>query len=89
LDCGYLPSQDLSQKTCFTSRGYRVVSWPDFGFNAHFLNCINPVVGPISEQFYVRRAIRVLINQPQRSKDIFDSQAFPTHVPVPIEPHNE
>ena len=89
LDYGYLPAQDLSQKTYFISRGYKVASWPDLGFNAHFLNFTNPVVGPIFEQLYVRRAMRDLINQPQRSKHIFDSQAFPTHGPDPIEPPNE
>jgi peptide/nickel transport system substrate-binding protein len=86
LDYGYLPSEDLSQKSYFTSHDYTVVKWPDFGFNAFFLNFTNPTVGPIFKQLYVRQAMQDLINQNQISKDVYHGQAFPTYGPVPITP---
>jgi peptide/nickel transport system substrate-binding protein len=89
LDYGYLPSEDLSQKSYFTSRGYKIATWPDFGFNAIFLNFTNPVVGPIFKQLYIRQAMQELINQPEISKDIYHGQAFPTYGPVPIEPPSQ
>jgi peptide/nickel transport system substrate-binding protein len=89
LDYGYLPSEDQSQKSYFTSRGYKVVKWPDFGFNDFFLNFTNPTVGPIFKQLYVRQALQELINQPQIAKDIYHGLAFPTYGSVPIEPKSE
>lgn len=86
LDFGYLPSEDLAQKSYFTSHGYQVVTWPDFGFNGFFLNFTNPVVGPIFKQLYVRQAMQELINQTQISSAIYHGQAFPTYGPVPIQP---
>jgi peptide/nickel transport system substrate-binding protein len=89
LDYGYLPTEDLSQKSYFPSHGYDVVKWPDFGFNGMFLNFSNPTVGPIFDQLYIRQAMQDLINQPQISKDIYHGQAFPTYGPVPITPKSE
>ncbi len=89
LDYGYLPSEDLSQKSYFSSHGYDVVTWPDFGFNAFFLNFTNPEVGPIFKQLYIRQAMQDLINQDQISKDIYHGLAFPTYGPVPITPKSQ
>ena len=88
LDYGYLPVQDLSQKQYFTSHGYRVANWLDYGFNDFFLNFTNPTVGPIFKQLYVRQAIQTLINQPQISKDIYHGEAYPTYGPIPTKPAN-
>jgi peptide/nickel transport system substrate-binding protein len=89
IDYGYLPTEDLAQKSYFTSRGYKVVKWPDFGFNDFFLNFTNPTVGPIFKQLYVRQAMQELINQTQISKDIYHGQAVPTYGPVPISPASQ
>jgi len=88
LDYGYLPIQDVSQKSYLTSHGYKVVPWVDFGFNNFWLNFTNPQVGPIFKQLYVRQAIQTLINQPQISKDIYHGEAYPTYGPIPTRPAN-
>jgi peptide/nickel transport system substrate-binding protein len=88
LDYGYLPAQDHSQKQYFTSHGYQVVPWVDFGFNDFFLNFLNPTVGPIFKQLYVRQAMQKLVNQPQISQDIYHGDAYPTYGPIPTEPAN-
>jgi peptide/nickel transport system substrate-binding protein len=89
LDYGYLPSEDISQKSYFTSHGYQVVTWPDFGFNGFFLNFTNPTVGPIFKQLYIRQAMQDLVNQSQISKDIYHGLAFPTYGPIPIQPKSQ
>ncbi len=88
LDYGYLPIEDVSQQKYFTSRGYKVVPWVDFGFNSFFLNFTNPTVGPIFRQLYMRIAMQKLINQPQIAKDIYHGFAFPTYGPIPSNPPN-
>ncbi len=89
LDYGYLPTEDISQKGYFTSHGYNVVTWPDFGFNGFFLNFTNPKVGPIFKQLYIRQAMQYAINQPQIAADVYHGQAIPTYGPVPIRPRSE
>jgi len=83
LDYGYLPPEDSSQAGYFSSRGYKVVAWSDFGFNGIIPNYSNPVVGPLLKQLYIRQAMQLLINQPQISKDIYHGLAFPTYGPIP------
>jgi peptide/nickel transport system substrate-binding protein len=88
IDYGYLPPEDASQASYFTSRGYKVVKWTDFGFNGALLNFTNPTAGPILKQLYIRQALQTLVNQPQISKDIWDGFAFPTYSPIPITPNS-
>ncbi|MGH7642571.1 MAG: ABC transporter substrate-binding protein [Candidatus Dormibacteria bacterium] len=88
LDYGYLPVQDISQKSYFTSHGYEVANWIDYGFNDFFLNFTNPTVGPIFKQLYIREAMQKLINQPEISKDIYHGEAYPTYGPIPTQPAN-
>ena len=89
LDYGYLPSEDISQKSYFSAHGYKVVTWPDFGFNGFFLNFTNPTVGPIFKQLYIRQAMQDLVNQQQISKDVYHGLAFPTYGPIPIKPASQ
>ncbi len=88
LDYGYLPTQDISQEKYFTSRGYKVAPWIDFGFNSFWLNFTSPTVGSIFKQLYIRQALQELINQPQIVKDIYHGQAYPDYGPVPAKPAN-
>ncbi len=87
VDYGYLPSEDLSQASYFTSRGYKLVKWPVFGINVFALNFTNPKVGPIFKQLYIRQAFQKLVNQPQIVKDIYHGEAFPIYGPVPSIPN--
>lgn len=86
IDYGYLPPEDISQASYFTSRGYTVSRWPDFGLNLFFLNYSNPTDGAIFKQLYFRQAMQSLINQPQIVKDIYHNQAFQTYGPIPLNP---
>ena len=52
---GTFPPEDINQAREFTSRGYTIDKWTDFGFNDFFLNFTNPQVGPIFKQLYVRK----------------------------------
>ncbi len=45
VDYGYLPPEDASQASYFTSRGYKVNNWTDYGFNGILLNFTNPTGG--------------------------------------------
>jgi len=86
VDFGYLPPEDASQASYFTSRGYTVNKWTDYGFNGMLLNFTNPKAGPLLKQLYIRQAMQSLINQPQISKDIWHGFAFPTLGPIPQTP---
>lgn len=86
VDYGYLPPEDSSQASYFTSRGYKVNNWTDYGFNGILLNYTNPQAGPLLKQLYIRQAMQSLINQPQISKDIWHGFAFPTLGPIPQTP---
>ncbi len=86
VDYGYLPSEDSSQASYFTSRGYHIVNWADWGFNGFFLNFSNPKSGPIFSQLYFRQALQHLVDQNGISKKIYHGTAFPTYGVVPIIP---
>ncbi len=86
VDYGYLPPEDASQASYFTSRGYTVSKWTDFGFNGILLNDTSPTAGPFLKQLYIRQAMQTLINQPQISKDIWNGFAFPSYGPIPPTP---
>ncbi|MGA2873800.1 MAG: ABC transporter substrate-binding protein [Candidatus Dormibacteria bacterium] len=88
LDYGYLPVEDLGQKSYFTARGYKLAPWPAFGFNPIALNFTNPQVGPILSQLYIRQALQLTINQPEIVKDIWEGLAVPTYSPIPSSPPN-
>lgn len=89
LDYGYLPAEDLSQSSYFTSHGYSVVKWPAFGFNDFFLNFNYPGAGAIFSQLYVRQAMQSLINQSALVQAIWHGSAYPTYGPVPLTPRTE
>ncbi len=88
LDYGYLPTQDLNQRSYFTSRGYTVSPWVDWGFNNFWINYTNPKVGAIFDQLYVRQAMQRLVDQNRIVKDIYHGNAYPTYGPVPILPRS-
>jgi peptide/nickel transport system substrate-binding protein len=86
VDYGYIPAQDLSQESYFTSRGYKIADWAGFGFNYLVLNFSNPTVGPIFQQLYFRQAMQHLINQPELVSRVWHGTAYPTYGPVPAKP---
>ncbi len=86
VDYGYLPIEDLAQRSYLTSQGYKFNPWNEWGFNWFPLNFANPTVGSIFKQLYVRQALERLINQPGMIKGILHGLGHPTLGPVPTVP---
>ena len=86
VDVGYLPYEDLRQKSALTSSGYKFVPWNAFYFNYFAMNQHNPTVGPIFQQLYVRQAVEMLIDQPGVIKAFYGGVANPTCGPAPLTP---
>ncbi len=84
---GYLPVQDLGQKSFLESeRGYRYNPWYAFGFNYFAYNFTSPTAGPLLRQPYFRQAFQSLVNQPQYIHDFMAGIGTPTVGPVPTFP---
>lgn len=86
LDYGYLPASDFAQSTYFTTRGYKIAAWPDWGFASFLLNYTNPTVGAIFKPLYMRQAMQDLVDQPEIISDIYHGKAYPSYGPVPLTP---
>lgn len=86
LDYGYIPAEDVSQTSSLESLGYTVKPWNVWAFTYVDLDYLNPTVGPIFAQPYVRQAIQSLINEPQIITSVYGGDAVATNGPVPIAP---
>lgn len=81
---GYLPVQDLGQKSFLVAqRGYRYDPWYAFGFNYFAYNFTSPTAGPLLRQPYFRQAFQSLVNQPQYIKDFGAGIGTINNGPVP------
>lgn len=89
LDYGYIPTEDVSQRSYFTRKGYTFDAWTDWAINFFWGNYTNPVAGPILRQLYVRQALQHLTDQAQYVKDLLHGYGYPTYGPVPVEPAND
>ncbi len=85
---GYIPTQDVSQKSTIESLGYKVEPWIDLGFNFFPLNLNNPSYGPVFRQLYFRQALEHLIDQPAWISHFFEGYGTTSSSPVPTEPSN-
>jgi peptide/nickel transport system substrate-binding protein len=88
LTIGYLPIEDLSQRSALEKQGYSYNTWfdsEDFFLNFNFTN---PTTGPILDQLYFRQAFQSLINQPQYIKDFMGGIGTINNGPVPSYPPN-
>jgi len=90
LTVGYLPVQDLAQRSFLERQlGYRYSPWYAFGFDYFPYNFTNSKAGPVFKQLYFRQAFQSLVNQPQYIKDFMAGIGTPTNGPVPTFPaHN-
>jgi peptide/nickel transport system substrate-binding protein len=86
LDYGYLPIQDVSQRSYFSPHGYKIVPWEAWSVNYISINFTNPKTGPLFDQLYIRQAMQRLINQPAIIKDLLHGTGYPTYGPVPVLP---
>jgi peptide/nickel transport system substrate-binding protein len=90
LTIGYIPTQDLAQKSALEKdEGYSYAPWNDFGIVYFPYNFTNPTSGPIFKQLYFRQAFQSLVNQPQYIKDFGNGIGTINNGPVPTYPaHN-
>jgi peptide/nickel transport system substrate-binding protein len=89
LTIGYIPPEDVSQKSEMAARGYKFSPWYDFAFSFMRYNFTNPTAGPIFRQLYFREAFQSLVNQPQYIKDFLAGYGSKTVGPVPSYPKND
>jgi peptide/nickel transport system substrate-binding protein len=87
LTIGYIPSQDLSQKTSLErNEGYRFSVWNNFMSMYLPYNFTNPTAGPIFKQLYFRQAMQDLVDQSQYIKQFMLGIGRITNGPVPDYP---
>lgn len=88
LTIGYLPIEDLSQRTSLERHGYSYNAWfdsEDFFLNFNFTNT---TTGPILDHLYFRQAFQSLIDQPEYIKDFMGGIGTINNGPVPSYPPN-
>ena len=89
LTIGYLPYQDISQKTYLaTKQGYRYSPWYVMGIDQFYYNFTSPAVGSLFRQLYFRQALQSLVNQPQYIKQFTAGTGTIDNGPVPTYPPN-
>jgi peptide/nickel transport system substrate-binding protein len=89
LSVGYLPWNDLSQKSALSSAGYRFDPWDSFSFNYFYVNLAKgSPMGAVFGQTYIRQALEMLVNQRQYIADDWRGYAVPSCGPVPVVPSN-
>jgi peptide/nickel transport system substrate-binding protein len=86
VDYGYIPVQDLAQRSYLSSRGYSYQPWTGWQITYVALNNSSPTVGPIFDQLYVRQAMQHLIDEEGWIKNILKDTGYPTYGPVPLKP---
>jgi peptide/nickel transport system substrate-binding protein len=86
VDYGSLGYDDLSLTKTLEKKGFRVQTWPFWGFSDIMLNFANRKTGPIISQLYVRQAMQRLIDESQYIKDIFKGYGSEVNGPAPVVP---
>jgi len=86
LDYGYVPDQDFPALGSVKAQGYNTTSVPDWAVGYISLNLVNPQVGPILSQLYIRQALAKLTDQNTMIKHFMDGYGIPTYGPVPVYP---
>jgi peptide/nickel transport system substrate-binding protein len=97
LDAGYIPSQDLPQRTGGNvlptvnplGSGYNLAPAYQFGIFYMVINFNNPTVGPAFKQLYVRQALQELVDQPGIDNAVYRGYAYPTSGGVPAQPPSQ
>ncbi len=88
VDYGYLPTQDIGQKSYLTSHGYTYAPWGEWGFYLLTINFTSPTEGALFDQLYFRQTMQHLINQPQYIKKFQVGLGTIGNGPVPTWPPN-
>jgi peptide/nickel transport system substrate-binding protein len=88
VSVGYLPTQDLPDKSRVTSGGYSLSKTALFEINYIELNYANPAIAPLVKQLYIRQALQYVMDQPAQVKAILDGGGYPDYGPIPPQPAN-
>ncbi len=89
LTIGYLPPEDVTQRTALEKLGYSFDPWNVSGIDVALYNFTNQTVGPIFDQLYFRQAFQSLINQPEYIKAFNGGIGTIDNGPIPpYPPHN-
>ncbi len=87
LTIGYLPYQDIRQKSYLTQKeGYTYSPWYVMGIDQFYYNYTDPGAGPLLRQLYFRQALQSLVNQPQFIKQFTAGTGTIDNGPVPTYP---
>jgi peptide/nickel transport system substrate-binding protein len=86
LTIGYIPAQDLGQKSYMESHGYDFAPWNSFGIVYFPYNFTDPTTGPIFKQLYFRQAFQSLVNQSEYIKKFLFGYGTIGNGPVPTYP---
>ncbi|MGH9046905.1 MAG: ABC transporter substrate-binding protein, partial [Acidimicrobiales bacterium] len=89
IDIGYLPYADIGLKSALAGEGYSLVPWENLAIDYALYNLVNPKVGKILSQLYVRQAIQHTENQPEMIRDILKGYGSATYGPIPLEPKSD
>jgi len=89
LTIGYIPAQDLGERTALERSGnYKFSPWNVFGVDYTSINFTNPTVSPLFDQLYFRQALQDLVDQPQYIKEFWGGIGQPDNGLVPEYPPN-
>ena len=87
LDIGYVPLNDLAEKSRVQGAGYRPVRSELVAVNMLSLNYYSPVVGPLVKQVYIRQALNDVMDQPaQISAILHGTGGYVDFGPIPTVP---
>jgi peptide/nickel transport system substrate-binding protein len=87
LDIGYVPLNDLAEKSRVVDAGYRVVRSELVAVDMLSLNYDSPVVGPLVRQLYIRKALNDVMDEPaQISAILHGTGGYVDYGPIPTVP---
>ncbi len=87
LDIGYVPLNDLAEKSRVQSAGYHIVRSELLAVDMLSLNYYSPVVGPLVKQLYIRKALNDVMDQPAQLSAILDKTGgYADYGPLPPVP---
>ncbi|MBV9725875.1 MAG: ABC transporter substrate-binding protein, partial [Gammaproteobacteria bacterium] len=86
IDYGYMPYQDVPQRSTLTALGYSFEPWEIFSIDYVTVNFANSMTGPVFSQLYFRQAMQHLVDQSTFIQRAFAGFAYPTYGPVPPKP---
>jgi peptide/nickel transport system substrate-binding protein len=97
LDVGYIPSQDLPQKSLSQvlpstnplGSGFNLQPFYQDGIYYLQPNTNNPTVGPIFKQLYIRQALQELMDQNGMITAVQRGYGYPDTGPVPTKPASQ